>query len=476
MDKPSAITSTILLNTYSTTRPLSANVEKYAAEPTLSETTTSETEIVHSGKTDTVSRVEMFEDVSGSGTSGQDMPEENINKKEKFLPSVEHVSIKIMLPKPDLKIGNLQKASGQLTEPDIDNAVVKINAEEESSGSGEVDNKGSPAKALSSNCYASYVYKEATLKGGYLSGNFSFVGKVSSSDDCLLKCCDSKHCDLAFMVLERCFIVACRNDSLCKPISAYHSTTYKPMLMYMPSFTQRQSSQLWQNINSDSSVKELNSKDTEMSGSGVEVFVSHAGHHDIVKDVDGKEMNLIEDFKQIKDGDSPNTFLSHKTNTGINRFGTNSYKSAEDKHSAIITLRNTITNTMAISDDDIHIHYANKKAYPSNPEVSELKSQEVAGLNCGFNEVLYNVTLRGGRHSGNFQFLEATNNITTCTQKCCYHDDCDVALLLEGYCFMVTCKNHWLCEPVPTKITKYKPIAVYRKAKDHQHLKSTYCK
>lgn len=479
-----APTSSIVFK-YPTNRSSRPSVRRDAAEPTLSETATSETEIIHSGKAETVSRIEMFEDMSGSGTYYKEIEEPGEKELAIPRPNPGKVAVKITLPLQDLMIDRVKETSGELPVSYTENSGPEMNKDEYSgSGSDAEGEIGNTHELSPSQCYASYVFKNATLKGGYSSGNFSFVGKFNSSDDCLTECCNSKHCDLAFMVLGRCFAVSCRKDTLCVPVRAHNSEHYKPSLMYLPRFTRMHSIQLFPDDNNKTIKAGVKPKDTEVSGSGDEYSETGSGNitpnaestensnedssityftkfpKASVKNINGRVPRPLPDLMDdtsSKDSLIHNDSSDHHPHNHQTKIKPSSVSGAGDQLSASLNAR--------ISSEANH----------SIEKFTFKDTSGLTGLNCEFDKVVYNVTLRGGRQSGTFQLLKETKNLTVCTQKCCDHNDCDVALLLENYCFMVTCKNRWLCEPIPTKIARYQPVAAYRRAKQG-NLKPTHCK
>ena len=72
---------------------------------------------------------------------------------------------------------------------------------------------------------------------------------------------------------------------------------------------------------------------------------------------------------------------------------------------------------------------------------------------CNAGRVLTNRTLRAGIHAGEFKGAGPTRDLTHCIRLCCEQPKCDVAFRVTGTCFLVTCRNSFLCQPVPS-VTK----------------------
>ena len=82
-------------------------------------------------------------------------------------------------------------------------------------------------------CISREHFVNATLRGGFGAGNFTFAAKVNSPQDCVSLCCDSEFCDLGFVISNRCFLVRCFEKVLCDAIPAMHPLNYNPHIYYI---------------------------------------------------------------------------------------------------------------------------------------------------------------------------------------------------------------------------------------------------
>lgn len=81
---------------------------------------------------------------------------------------------------------------------------------------------------------------------------------------------------------------------------------------------------------------------------------------------------------------------------------------------------------------------------------------------CRASAVHNDVTLVGGINAGKFTDLGDADNMSICTQRCCMKDACDVAFMLEGECYGVSCVNDSLCETRPARNpARYNPKIAY---------------
>ena len=72
-------------------------------------------------------------------------------------------------------------------------------------------------------------------------------------------------------------------------------------------------------------------------------------------------------------------------------------------------------------------------------------------IKCFQTSVETNVTLNGGLTAGNFTAVGHVETIDACAKLCCVRDNCDLALLVNDHCFMVSCQNVEQCSSMPIK-------------------------
>lgn len=68
-------------------------------------------------------------------------------------------------------------------------------------------------------CKHSNITNDKDLPGGIHKNNFTQVKDADTMAKCMEKCCDSKECDLAYMVQKKCYSVSCSSKQDCIPIS-----------------------------------------------------------------------------------------------------------------------------------------------------------------------------------------------------------------------------------------------------------------
>lgn len=78
-------------------------------------------------------------------------------------------------------------------------------------------------------CWDGEILNNYTLVGGINAGTFTDNGKTSNMDICMQFCCKRDSCDLAFMIEDDCYSVACNSNGACVPRKA-RPTHYRPRI------------------------------------------------------------------------------------------------------------------------------------------------------------------------------------------------------------------------------------------------------
>ena len=71
-----------------------------------------------------------------------------------------------------------------------------------------------------STCSTDKIHHNATIVGGIKAGNFTELGNVKNMQECIGKSCDLGTGDLAFMLGDVCYSLACDNERVCETIPA----------------------------------------------------------------------------------------------------------------------------------------------------------------------------------------------------------------------------------------------------------------
>ena len=82
-------------------------------------------------------------------------------------------------------------------------------------------------------------------------------------------------------------------------------------------------------------------------------------------------------------------------------------------------------------------------------------------LKCTETEAEEGVTLKGGLKAGNFTDVGTVESIDSCTRLCCVSERCNLAMLINGHCFLVNCFSKELCKTVKTETKNYRPTVAF---------------
>ena len=69
-------------------------------------------------------------------------------------------------------------------------------------------------------CKHSNITNNKDLPGGIHKNNFTLIKEADTMAKCMKECCESKECDLAYMVQKKCYSVSCSSADDCKPMTA----------------------------------------------------------------------------------------------------------------------------------------------------------------------------------------------------------------------------------------------------------------
>eukprot|EP00112_Aurelia_sp_Birch-Aquarium-sp1_P020371 Seg523.12 transcript_id=Seg523.12/GoldUCD/mRNA.D3Y31 product="hypothetical protein" protein_id=Seg523.12/GoldUCD/D3Y31 len=300
-------------------------------------------------------------------------------------------------------------------------------------------------------CSATRMKVGVTLRGGLKAGNFTDVGRVDNMVICTKLCCVAEKCDLAMMINQSCFLVACYSMQLCQVLKAI-STNYQPSVAYV----MRKTEELQEET--VTKLQALHTSDSKLMCKNSQIFYNSTLRG-------GYKAGNFTDLGKV-----PNMTACVRLCCG-------------DKNcdAAFMLERNCYAVACMKEDLCSPVHAKKSGALISlNPRLSYITSrtEEVtskklfsADGSCHAGVISYDVTLRGGMSAGNFTPHGKVGSMETCIGKCCIQKNCNAAMMLKDACFTVTCQRDELCEkkPIPTSSSYNPKIAfVYRDKKSRK--------
>ena len=263
-----------------------------------------------------------------------------------------------------------------------------------------------PAGALTENeiCQSAVVYYNATMRGGINAGIFKDQGPVQNMRKCIEQCCRWQFCTVAFMLLTRCYTIACYNDHLCDPVPA-RNVTFTPRI----------------------------------------AFISR------VRRDQGDFTNILKNIA------TPSPALLSSTMERSSALFTESGLPLKRDRLTYSISQSTMTSSAKSLLQSSEIYPSPTQLLFSKSYTPKVESRH----SCWNSEQKLNVTLRGGLNAGRFKDNGKVENVEQCVDFCCRNDHCDLALMLLENCFTVACHNKYLCDSVPAKTGKYKSRIVY---------------
>lgn len=338
----------------------------------------------------------------------------------------------------------------QFYNPDLSNSTFKVElpyVSESTKHSPTITSSSSASQTLRGShshiqerelCNRAKIVNGVTLTGGYYAGIFSRQEKVKSMKQCILRCCRLSKCNVAFMVSKICYAVQCFSNEKCTTVKAHYASRYHPQMSYIRRGT------------IDTSLDEVK---------------HHLTNHDQLPD---KLRCVLDDISAPKYTVPKGSALVHSSAQDL---GDCAKLCCQTRGCEVALLNNgtcyslnchgnqTCPNTNLSRNGQF---FSRSVAVIKDLSHSQTNSESVHTEACDFSNVLHEVVLRGGSQSGKFKYLIEVESMDTCIRECCRHKVCDLALMLKDNCFLVSCHNEMLCDPVPSRSSDYHPQIAYK--------------
>lgn len=336
------------------------------------------------------------------------------------------------------------------------------------------DNKCSPGR----------LKNNVTLKGGRKSGEFIEIKFINNMDDCVKRCCDDrdKMCNLAFMLGNSCYAVACKDKELCKTIPA-PASKFNPMVQYVRELEEEPeplTTKAPETTTSVPSTTKANKKGEVKDAAKIEKqeedkkskVITNSKKDNITRPENKNAKKLkpkcvtqpIVKDKSIKGGKKAGKFKIYKDIKTMNQCISKccSLKNQCDvaymedgKCFSIQCNRKSACTAVDLRDDDIDPQFAYMDHFLEKIDEEEAVDEPTTDLkeaelndegSCNNVEITKGRTLKGGTKAGKFRSVGKVKDMKKCVSKCCDQPDCDIAYLLNDHCFHVECTDGKLCQ------------------------------
>lgn len=255
-----------------------------------------------------------------------------------------------------------------------------------------------------------HIIADSALGQGGLKGNSTVLKHVTDAWSCGMECCKVGTCNVAMIQDGVCYVISCFADGPCFEFK------YSPGLKTSLAFVRRTSVSI---IKPSLSLKKI--KETSTASSS---------HFNVYPRTPVISSVILTNSLTTTSLYSP----THSTLTALD----SQYSYNQNK--PLQSLSNT---------NNLHLNLPNPE-FPTNSSNTCFQTFHVA-----------NVTLRAGFLAGNFKFQGALPTPSACADYCCQTEDCNVALLLQNMCFLVTCDNSKLCQNEPLLSNEFTSSLVY---------------
>ncbi|XP_048590274.1 uncharacterized protein LOC5501396 [Nematostella vectensis] len=322
----------------------------------------------------------------------------------------------------------------------------------------EVKRKGS----ANVECGVVRVYHNATMRGGIHSGVIKDQGEAQDMKSCVSKCCQWQACSVAFMILSRCYAIACYNPTSCEALPA-NNVTLNPRLAVI-SRVKRQEINLFEALKPkespthDQAMTKHSKSPTvhQLDKASKEEFPSKPSTSLSTDLADTLELNTTP--ATVDTLSSITSQTKKKTPQRLDDINIDENKQERQKQTAE-SLSRTESDKSDSRDEKSRKFTTNatRKIKPAESSTNSNKNTEY----CESGDPLVGVTLKHGLSAGTFQDKGNVSSAQKCGKLCCESKDCDVALVLINNCFLVKCKSQAYCMSKPARTRKYKPKLVY---------------
>ncbi|XP_015765053.1 PREDICTED: uncharacterized protein LOC107343965 [Acropora digitifera] len=338
-------------------------------------------------------------------------------------------------------------------------------------------------------CWDGQILYNYTLVGGINAGTFSDNGKTNNMDLCMQYCCNRESCDLAFMIEDDCYSVACNSNGVCEPRKA-RPTHYNPRIAIRkkpqgdyhikgfstepvssteptsstPTASPSSVSSETPSASSPTTASSDSQPDQDSSTNAPSIKVTHSCDATPIEYNVTLKMGLHSGvFQKIGKVDSMDDCIemgcTHRNSDVAFMLGTMCF--------AVSCYSDDLCKTVPIFGSSISrlnlnpaISFLKKKAHLGSNSFA-LQSEIADHDKCRDSTITYNVTLRGGIDAGNFTERPGVLSMRDCIGRCCNDKTCDLAFMFGDSCYSVECKNEKLCQAVLAKPTHLEPKVSY---------------
>ncbi|KAJ7382471.1 hypothetical protein OS493_034632 [Desmophyllum pertusum] len=324
---------------------------------------------------------------------------------------------------------HLRNSSFKVKLPDVDNETGNSTTIVSNISSPQSHSHNQHKQGL---CRGAKIEDGVTLAGGYYAGIFTRQDNVTSMKECVSSCCRLSKCNVAFMVTKICYSVQCFSKEKCIRIKAHYTSRYHPLVSYV-----RQSSDVTNHVTDHNVITDkLRCVLDDVSEPKYQVDDGSVLVHSAAQDL-GDCAKLCCQTKGCEVALQDNgTCYSLNCHGNLTCPNTNLSRDALSSSRSLVVIKDFMQ--------------------------SETRSERVFAEACDFSNVLNEVVLRGGSQSGKFKYLTEVEDMNTCIRECCRHKVCDLALMLKDNCFLVSCHNEMLCDPIQSRTSDYHPQIAYK--------------
>ncbi len=323
-----------------------------------------------------------------------------------------------------------------------------------------------------STCMKSDPVLHVVPEGGMKPGHYKDFGRVKSVRECVEFCCGWPKCSMAFMVLDGCFGVSCQDHC---HVVASKDLSFQSKVVYVK---RRQDVLHWLNSQGSSRSTVLGVANlTDKKGESMSNVDAVGGSQSIR--LGNRTQKVIKPMatnsQPAKSSITPTHFHIKEVSFSL---PTDAEKPETLRHS-----KSHINNMNQAASDNISV--PQQSSLPTNiseestiskdkrgdgikPQINvkaavepKMSSRDENKGICISGEVEHDVTLGGGIKAGSYTEQGEVLDMHECVEWCCKEKRCDVAMVIKGICYTVSCYDQEKCVSVPVRRIQYHPALVH---------------
>lgn len=277
-----------------------------------------------------------------------------------------------------------------------------------------------------------------SLRGGRAAGIYTDLKKAKNIQECTMRCCDKKNCDVAMLEQGNCLGIKCFNDSSCETVPATDGEND----LQIAHVTGRGLG----NLKIDKKTRRLKTSDLEAKCPHNEVMYNMklAGGLQAGQFVDIGHVKSIMTCSRYCCDDKMNCDLAYML--GKRCYLVKCF--SEEKCSPLPA-------SSADYNFEQKMMFVSPWKFTEKAKIATVPSGlQQHHMQCTQSKVYERSKLLGGNEAGRYTHIGKVGKMHICSRLCCEQHECDLAYMFGKDCFLVKCFSEHGCRVIPDENLK----------------------